>query len=207
MAKTKNIIIQTLPKKKFDVYTAEHFYVMADGYLSETINNTSRVRDSSEMAALYFLRALVLGHKKAAYSLYESFNSGIGVKQDNYMAFLMYGVASMLEDERCITNRVKIPEALDIKININLLIELIQNTEYEIPNSGVDIMRVEDQIDKFSYAIKLPFGTLATYFNITSTQETDSENHIEPTTYEVQAIGTVDTQNQNSEASGCCVIS
>lgn len=132
-----------------------------------------KIENYEGVASKFFRYALVLGEEKAAFWLFKCFLQGVGVKQNDYIATLMYGVAQELTPQELIDCDTKIPDrkkpkASELRViqpRIDELVKLIKDAKTELPKEGVNEEVFVTQIDKFDKGIKLPSGQiLSNYF-------------------------------------------
>jgi hypothetical protein len=141
----------------------KHYYQyaanMEDGYDIEERDITQERIDSSwQLAASDFWQAFVLGNTQAPLWLFKCFGQGVGVKPNDYITALMFGVALKLNDSECnqipIEKRPKIPESM--KHEIEKLAKFILETNETVPSQGVSMEVVSQQMTIFDQEIKLP---------------------------------------------------
>ncbi len=162
---------------KSSKHTAQEFYSLGESsYKQATVmedrqESQIKINAAWGLAAGDFWMALVLGSKNAPYSLYACFGQGLGVHQDDYIANLMFGVALKLNDPKC-QKGIKCKNLLNtMGPQIDSLYKLIIQTQFKIPDSGVDMSRVFTQMDIFDQAIKLPSGQTMTKCFINNNNE------------------------------------
>lgn len=130
-----------------------------------TAQNLEDANGDQETIDLYYGKAasslwvaLSLGHLQAPYSLSSIFIEGVGVKQDDYIAKLFFGVAQELQDPKCdreINKDIIIPDSMREAI-LNLT-ELVKETNSKIPGDlELEIEAINIQMHKFSDSVALP---------------------------------------------------
>lgn len=107
-----------------------------------------------------FFYALVLGHQEAPRCLALAFEEGAGVKEDSYMAALMFGVALELKDPKCATTKNMPVAPAFMKPAISAIAKLIKETQAKIPASGIDADALLAQMDIFNEKIAQESGRL-----------------------------------------------
>ncbi len=111
-------------------------------------------------AAIDFWFALTMGHEKAPFALSKCFGQGVGVPKNPYLEQLLFGVALKLTPKICdqipAEEKPTIPES--IQPAIDALVKLMEDTQAQLPKSGIDAIKFNAQLTKFNHAIKLPSG-------------------------------------------------
>ncbi|WP_425363885.1 hypothetical protein [Candidatus Tisiphia endosymbiont of Hybos culiciformis] len=133
----------------------EHDYKIRGEILTTGIGTKTEKEGFGVLAAGAFYQALALGHQKAPFSLYACFGQGIGVKQDDDIAAMMFAVAQNVKDPRCQGKNINIPKSMQPKAEE--LTELVRKTHAKIPAEGVSTEKVLKQMEIFQ-TIKLPNG-------------------------------------------------
>lgn len=109
----------------------------------------------------YFFYSFVLGHKEAPLCLAASFNQGTGVKEDKYMAALLYGVALELKDLKCSAVAEAMPAIPKfMKPAISAIAKLIKETQAKIPAEGLNSEKFFKQAIAFEEKVALITGKL-----------------------------------------------
>jgi hypothetical protein len=193
--------------KKKDMFTAEEFYQAAkDHYkLAVEFEDTNAPQNKIDacwgVTAQEFWWALVLGSEKAPLALFKCFWQGLGVKKDDDIATLMYGVALKFTPQDCAKlpadSRPAVPDKA-MKSRIDDLEKLVKKAYKAVPNKGITMEKVFDQMHKFDKAIKLPGGksiekcftektTAATYDEhgaSTSAHDTSADSGLHDTSFD-----------------------
>lgn len=150
--------------------SAGHFYKQAQGLedtLGDTNENQVKINATWGIATHNFWLAFVLGHLQAPYSLSVCFNQGLGIKPNDYVAKLLFGVALELEDVKCQreTNKQEVPTHMNKAVKE--LAKLVRETNSKISSDteiGMDV--VNSQMEIFDNFIALPDGnTMADFFS------------------------------------------
>jgi hypothetical protein len=152
MAKSRGIAEQW-----YDLALYEYGSAMG---LEEAMGDQEKIDGHWGLSAKYSWFSLVLGNPNAPYALYKCFGQGLGVKKDEYIASLMFGVAKKLDDPKC-QQGMKCRDMRDSAMTkqINDLHKLILDTlRRKIPliveDENAEILC--QQMDIFRDAIKLP---------------------------------------------------
>lgn len=107
-----------------------------------------------------FFYALVLGHQEAPRCLALAFEEGAGVKEDSYMAALMFGIAKEVGDPKCATTKNMPVAPAFMKPAISAIAKLIKETQAKIPAEGLDSDKFFEQATSFEEKVALITGKL-----------------------------------------------
>lgn len=162
MAKSKKINkTEDLNTAKESQYSGEYYYGLAAD-MEDSGETQNKIDASWKMAVMEFWEALVLGSAKAPFFLFKCFKQGVGVKQDDDIAALMYGTALKFTPQDCakipVTSKPVIAKSMQPRIDA--LVKLVKQAHSQLPDEGVDVGALNDQMTKFNHAIKLPSGKL-----------------------------------------------
>ncbi|MCC8398024.1 MAG: hypothetical protein LN569_01730 [Rickettsia endosymbiont of Labidopullus appendiculatus] len=174
---------KTTRKSEEDLNTADEFYKLGEydykargEMLATGIGTKVEIEASGRLAAISFYQALALGHQKAPFSLYACFGQGIGVKQDNDIAAMMFGVAQNIKDPRCKGKTVTTPKSMESKVKE--LTKLVKETHSKIPAEGVSTEKVFEQMEIFQTITLLDGRPLQDCFTEKVTQDNSKEKEL-----------------------------
>jgi hypothetical protein len=145
------------------IVTVELGYQSATNYyaeatqLEEEQGNQEQIDRLFKISSFKFWHALILGHPQAPYAVATCFYYGIGVKEDEYLANLFFGVALAQNDPRCQKDlaNFQIPSSMNKVITeLTQLITTVQQST-NIHNK-MDNQQFLDNLLLFDSSIKLP---------------------------------------------------
>ncbi|WP_341759275.1 hypothetical protein [Candidatus Tisiphia endosymbiont of Ptychoptera albimana] len=174
---------KTTRKSEKDLNTADDFYKLGEQeykirgeILTTGIGTKAEIEGYGVLAAGSFYQALTLGHQKAPFSLYACFGQGVGVKQDNDIAAMMFGVARNIKDPRCKGKTVTIPKSVESKVKE--LTKLVKESHSKIPAEGVNTDKVLEQMAIFQTITLLDGRSLQDCFTEKVTQDNSKEQEL-----------------------------
>lgn len=141
MAKSRGIAEQW-----YDLALYEYGSAMG---LEEAMGDQEKIDGHWGLSAKYSWFSLVLGNPNAPYALYKCFGQGLGVKKDEYIASLMFGVAKKLDDPEC-QQGIKCKDIRDsMVVQINNLYDLFKRAQSEVSADGVEMSKIYCQMMLF----------------------------------------------------------
>jgi hypothetical protein len=219
MAKnTRQAAAPSIRVTKNSIYEdAKSYYNQAQELEKSDDKDQEKIDAHWSIAALHLWKALVLGHLQAPYYLSVCFNQGVGVKRDEYIAKLLFGVALELGDEKCESdsNKQIVPRLMNGAVTA--LTQLIRDTNsITAEDKNIHVGELCAQIEIFNQFIKLPhlsadqtiFG-LFNGQNNKAAQDADYSQTQDQGTEHVadqQDIVVAGNQQTSDDNNCCCVI-
>jgi len=153
---------------------AQDRYDIAEDYYRKGKDSTGGSQEiaNDNTAAMNFWLALCFGHLKAPYALYACFGQGIGVKQDDNIATLMFGIALKLGDERCEARKMDVVIPSSISADINNITQLVLKSNA----ANLDVDHFDTQMELFGDAFHLPYDKKIVTCFIEKYKEESSHN-------------------------------